>query len=381
MKILIVTGIFPPDHGGPASHVPAIASALAHKHQIVALVTLSDDEHPDGAFPFPLVRIPRHQPRSIRLLTTIATIRRLTRQADVVYLNGLLLEGISACKVFARRPVVMKVVGDLIWERARNQRVTSDSFESFQARRYSLKWEILKHLQCRCIRAADRVIVPSRYLARIVRGWGVPVERIAIVYNGVQTPAACETEPRFDLVTVARLVDWKGVGELILLAAVNGWSLKIVGDGPLRRPLEAMARDSGAAARIHFVGRVPAGDVVQHIRSARLFVLNSSYEGLPHVVLEAKAAGVAVVASAAGGTPETISDGVDGMLFGVNDGAALKQVVRRLLDDGVTRRRIAEAGMRQVHRGFPFLDMAAATESLLAGAASGRTPGRTVLKD
>ncbi len=366
MRIVIVTGIFPPDMGGPATYVPLIASALALKSHSVAVVTLSEHGvHDDSAYPFEVVRIRRRQPRGRRVLATIATVWRLGRRADLAYLNGLVLEGIIACKLLARRPVVIKAVTDLIWERAHSHGSTSASIDDFGRRRHPLKWEVLKCLQAWYVRAGNLVIVPSRFLARIVSGWGIPVDRIAIVPNAVPLPPPSAVEPSFDLVTVARLVEGKGLASLIRLAAGNGWSLKIVGDGPLRRSLQAVAEGSGAGERIVFTGRVPADEVVRHLRSARLFVLNSSHEGLPHAVLEAKAAGVAVAAAAVGGTPEVINDGVDGVLYDVHDEPGMVRVVRRLLGDEAERHRLAAAGSEHVGRDFSIPEMVEATERAL----------------
>lgn len=355
MKILIVTGIFPPDHGGPASYVPAIASALVQDHEIVAVVTLSDNaHHDDSEYAFSVVRINRNLPRLVRLLKTIATIRKLSRRADVAYLNGLVLEGIIACKLLSRRPVAVKVVGDLIWEKARNQAATNDSIEEFQTRAHPFKWRLLRMLQTCYTRTADLVIVPSEYLAGIVLGWGIAKTKVAVVYNAVHIPRESPIEPTWDLVTVARLVAWKGIDQLIQLAADNGWSLKIVGDGPLRASLEAMAESLATKTKIVFTGHVMQREIVQHIRSARVFVLNSSYEGLPHIVLEAKAAGVAVVASAVGGTPESINDGIDGFLYRLNDIASLTRIIKQLLDNAEFRRTIAQNGREDVLQRFSF---------------------------
>ena len=121
------------------------------------------------------------------------------------------------------------------------------------------------------------------------------------------------------------------------------------------------------SALVSFAGHVAHDQIPDEIRSARLFVLNSSYEGLPHIVLEAKAAGVAVLASSAGGTPETIRHGVDGWLVPVNDKEALAAGIRRLLDDDRARADLAQAGFRQVAEQFGFTLQIKATTAVLAG--------------
>lgn len=372
-----MTGIFPPDHGGPASYVPVIAAQLAARgHEIVAVITLSDSLADSVEFPFRVVRMLRGQPYWKRLPAVVARIRTLARQADVVYLNGLVLEGILACRMLSRRPVVVKVVGDLIWEKARNQRAFAGTLEEFQVARLPLRWRVLRRLQAGYTSLASLVICPSRYLAVVVRGWGVPAERIRVVHNAAESrdhaAVAGEAGPVFDVVTVARLVPWKGVDQLIDLCAEQGWSLLVVGDGPLRVQLEERARRAARQGSIAFTGHVASASVTAQMARAKVFVLNSNYEGLPHIVLEAKEAGLPVVATSAGGTPESINDGVDGLLVDVGDVEMLRRAIASLLADTGLRNRLGAAGRKDVEQRFSLATMAGNTEQVLATAAGGR---------
>ena len=368
MNVLIVTGIFPPDHGGPATYVPSIAKGLHQLgHKIVAVVTLSDHlNHEDREYHFPVVRILRGRTKAVRWPQTIALIARLARHADVVYLNGLVLEGILATKVLCRRPVVVKVVGDLIWEKAQRSGSWRWSLDEFQKASLPLTIRFLRKLQGWYIAQADAVITPSHYLAKIVAGWGVHSSRIRVIYNAVSEPLADQSFPptRYDLITVGRLAPWKGISELIEVASELKVTLRIAGDGPLREELEALARRRNA--QVSFAGHVAHERIFHEIRSAKLFVLNSSYEGLPHVVLEAKAAGVAVLATAVGGTVETIHHGIDGWLVPVAEKAALEQAIRLLLNDDTLRTQLAEAGLRQVRTQFSAAAQLQMTETVLA---------------
>jgi glycosyltransferase involved in cell wall biosynthesis len=194
------------------------------------------------------------------------------------------------------------------------------------------------------------------------------VERVAVVYNSVgRAPAAPGSggQPDFDIVTVARLVPWKGLEELIEVARDNGWSLRIVGDGPLRGALEQRAMRPGRQPAARLVGHVPAEKITEELRRGSVFALNSSYEGLPHVILEAMAAGVPVVATAVGGTPETIRDGIDGYLVPPGNRAVLCDRIRRLLADPGLRKATAEAAARRIAERFTFAAMVAGTERVL----------------
>jgi glycosyltransferase involved in cell wall biosynthesis len=371
LKILLVTGIFPPDYGGPASYISDIASAFAQRHTILGVITLSDAQtHNDAIYSFPVVRILRKQNKFRRFIQTINSIYKFSRKADVVYLNGLVLEGVIACKIFSSKAVVSKVVGDLVWEKARNRNVTQDDIDVFQKNRYSFFWEFLKRLQVWYTRKADFIITPCRFLSEIVAGWNVSNDRIEVIYNAFNVKENMKqphimTEPSYDMLTVTRLVPWKGVSELIDIAIQNNWKLKIVGDGPLRGDLERYVASHKAKQLIFFTGYIPREKVIYEIKTAKVFLLNSSYEGLPHTILEAKAAGVPVIAAAAGGIPEVINDGVDGFMVPVGDSRAMTEKIRFLLEHPDECLHIGVAGQRHVETYFSFNTMVLKTEHVL----------------
>src|SRR5687768_14071409 len=144
LRILIITGIFPPDIGGPATYVPQMATALSERGHRVTVLTLSDRlDGDDTGYCFPLRRLPRHRSRLWRWVRVIAQIMRLGRGVDVLFVNGLALEATLA-NLWLRRPMVQKIVGDLAWEQATNRGWVSDSFEAFQQGRYSLIVELFK---------------------------------------------------------------------------------------------------------------------------------------------------------------------------------------------------------------------------------------------
>ena len=346
MKILLTTGIFPPDIGGPATYVPFMAEALVRNGHDVTVVCLADDPQASpGRYPFRLVRLPRREPRFARLARTVLRLAREGRGADVVFGNGLLLEvGLAAAML--RAPLVLKVVGDWAWERATNAGATSRRFEEFQLRgdRGGGSWAA--RLRSLMVRRGQAVIVPSEYLARWVAGWKVAPERIHVVYNAYLPEEAPEIAVRplatsRIIVSVGRLVPWKRVDQLIeIVAAHPSIGLAIVGDGPERAGLEELVSLLGVRGRVHFTGRLGRPATLALISAADLFVLNSTYEGFPHVVLEALGLGIPVLATAVGGTPEVVQHGVNGILVSPEDRAGLEAAIVETLND-----RAALAGM------------------------------------
>jgi glycosyltransferase involved in cell wall biosynthesis len=357
-----------------------VAAELSRRGHAVRVVCLSDRlDHDDSAYPFEVRRIARRAFVPARMLRTAAAIRRWARDADAVLVNGLAFEALLAT---GRRgvPRVHKVVGDTAWERARNRGWFTGTLDDYQrgGKGRLLRLRLLDWMRTLPLRSAARVVVPSDYLRGIVGGWEIPPERTARVYNAVEEAlggaAAGEPAPRDPaptVVTVCRLVPWKGVDGLIRVAAgLPGVRLVVVGDGPLRGALEALAEERGVAGRVRFTGTLPAREVRRELRRADVFVLNSSYEGLPHVVLEAMSERTPVVATAAGGTGELVRDGETGLLVPVGDDDALRGAIRRLLDDPALREALAEGALRRMRAEFSLAAMVESTERILRESAS-----------
>lgn len=379
MKICVITGIFPPDIGGPASYVPRIASALVERGHAVNVTTLSDSlSHDDGTYPFPVRRILRPQSKWKRMPETIRAIVADARENDVIFANGLYIECAFA-KWFSRKPLVMKIVGDWAWERFAGSGRVTDTVDEFQVKRYCSRVEAVRRLRSWVTRRADIVFTPSRYLERIVLGWGVHPAKLRVIYNAVdEAPAqtAPASLPPFEgctIVTVGRLVPWKGVDKLLqVVADLPSVRLVVVGDGPLRADLESQATALHLGNRALFTGRV-AGDWVRaYLRASDVFVLNSTYEGLPHIVLEAMQVGIPVIATQTPGTAELIQHGITGLLVPPGNEEALRASLEVLLGDPDKRSRLADTARQRLEQSFQWEQLVGETESLLLSCAKKR---------
>jgi glycosyltransferase involved in cell wall biosynthesis len=144
----------------------------------------------------------------------------------------------------------------------------------------------------------------------------------------------------------------------------------VVGDGPERPMLEGLARELGIAERVRWLGL--RGDVPAVLGGVDVLLLASRYEGLPNVVLEAMAAGAAVVATDVGGCREVIASGVHGVVVAPERPEALAEAAAHWLADEGARRRVAEAARARVEREFSVAAMVRGTCALYAAEAPGR---------
>ncbi|MCD6733541.1 MAG: glycosyltransferase [Burkholderiaceae bacterium] len=158
---------------------------------------------------------------------------------------------------------------------------------------------------------------------------------------------------------IGQLISRKRIDTLIrAFASLPGEHrrLYLIGDGPERAELEALAESLGQAGRIRFTGF--RDDRLEFLRGFDLFVLPSSLEGIPRCVMEAMAAGIPVVASDIEGTRTLVKDGETGLLFEVGDHAGLAAQIERLMGDPALRARLAAAARALVQERFSAARMA-----------------------
>jgi glycosyltransferase involved in cell wall biosynthesis len=342
MRIVLVTGIWPPDVGGPATHGPDLARFLSGRGHRVVAVTMADGEVTER--PVRVVSIRRALPFPARYGLVALRSARIARAADVLYASATYAAAAAAAGV-AQKPWVAKLVSDPAYERARRTGLFGGSLEEF-ADAGAWPLEALRRARTAVLRRARRIVVPSAYLAEIALGWGLDERRVEVLPNPAPAdrPESAEKLPRGTLVFAGRLTAQKGlVTALEALARVPAARLVLVGDGPDRAALEARARDAGLNGRVEFRGARPRGDVLRALAGAEAALLPSEWENLPHAAIEALAVGTPVVATAVGGVPEIVRDGENGLLVPPRDPAALAAAIERVLGDRRFRNRLAKA--------------------------------------
>jgi glycosyltransferase involved in cell wall biosynthesis len=348
MRIVFLTGIWPPDVGGPATHGPDFARYLRDRGHAVEVVTMGDGEPAER--PVPVHVIARSRPFVVRYPQLAFAASKLARSADLVYATATYAAA-AAAATGARRALVVKLVSDPAFERARRYGLFKGTLESFQDGGGGPRTRVLERLRTLSLRKASRIVVPSSYLAEIAGGWGLDRARIDVVMNPAPPPVdvrAANLEPR-TFVFVGRLTEQKALPVLLeAIAAVPGARLDILGDGPERPVLDATVAALGLGERVRFLGAVPRDQVLEHLAGARAAVLSSAWENLPHAAVEALAVGTPVIATAVGGVPEVVRDGSNGLLVPPNDASALALAMRTILVDDTLRERLASEAKRSV---------------------------------
>lgn len=359
MKLVIATPLYPPEIGGPATYAKLLFEGLPRKGIDVELVKFS---------------AVRHLPKLIRHYAYYRRVLRAARRADAVLALDPVSVGLPAMKAAqkTRRSFVVKIVGDYAWEQGRQRFGITQNLDEFaKTPVVPLSVRLFRRIQTHVARGATRLIVPSNYLKGIVATWGIPPEKIEVIYNavpleefGIIIPKTVSALPRPLVVTVGRLVPWKHIeGVIDATAGIFGASLAVVGEGPEHATLARHAEER-LPGRTVFTGLLSHADTLAVMKSADALVLNSSYEGLSHLLIEALTLGMPIIATQVGGNPEVIVNEEDGLLVPSGDAPALAHALARVLGDEELRTRLSTRARASAKR-FSTDTMLSATAATL----------------
>lgn len=346
MNTLLVSGIYPPDVGGPATYIPKIAARMIDQGLGVEVLTLRDQESLIPDSPYRINFVPREGFLPLRMLRVILLSIKRLRESDAVLANGLHQE-IAVALCFSRVRSIAKIVGDPVWERARNKGVTKVALAEFHKLTLSQRFERL--LLVWSLNKYDLIICPSVELTKMVRFWGVRTE-IRYIPNGVPEVDQPALTREYDVCSASRLVKWKNVDQIIDACSLVGATLGIAGDGPERSLLES--ESSVALSRIELLGQLDDTQVNQLLGKSRIFVLFSDYEGLSFGLLKAMSLGMPIVVSDAPGNLEVLEDRVDCIVVPRGNTGKLSVAIKELLDDPLLADELGARAQRKVRKTY-----------------------------
>lgn len=349
MRLLIATPLYPPEAGGPASYSFALEQGLPSRGIDVVLI------------PFSRVR---HLPKGVKHIAYAYHLLRAGFSCDAILALDPVSVGLPAwiASSILRKPFFVKIVGDYAWEQGRQRhRMWLPLDEFVQTKEVPLPTYLLRRVQTFVAKRAKQIIVPSEYLRGIIKSWGLSSERIQVIHNAVplKTPGelissvASTSAPR--IVTAGRLVPWKGINGLItamisVREKLPHATLIVVGDGPEREGLEKYAKARLPEGSVVFTGVQESEMALAIYAHADVFVLNSTYEGLSHVLIEAMSLERPIVATKAGGNTELIEDGKTGLLVSVGDSEKLAELILYLCQHKEKAKHLGAAAKERSHR-------------------------------
>jgi glycosyltransferase involved in cell wall biosynthesis len=358
LGVVVLMRSFHPFSGGAETQALRLAEAMRARNVDVGVVTQRR-----GSLPYTEVHhgVSIHRMRTLErghlaalafLVTSFAWLFRHRHEIDVIHANRTtsgLIAGLTG--LVLRLPVVCKLTG--------GAEIADKGFRDTRLGR--LKMRVLR-------RTVTRFVAITAAIERELVATGVPREQIVRIPNGIEprsaSPGATSTRPKLGIAAnapvatfVGRLIPEKCVDRLLeawqaVASARPDARLLIVGDGPHRKALGEKAVALGITGSVLFLGHRP--NVEQLLHASDVFVLPSLREGMSNALLEAMAAGRAVVASddLAGGNREIVTSEQDGLVVPVGNAPALASAILRLFADPPLRRRLGERAKETVSRRF-----------------------------
>lgn len=368
-KILITTGIYPPDIGGPATMLAALAKSLEDNGFEVKILTYSDEISKDEKNIF---RINRKQNSLLMYLKYFLKMWKLSGWADVIYVTDTYSVGYFAylIKKITGKKYILRFAGDSAWEMAVGNGWTNDYIIDFQNKTYNKKIENLKERRKKIMIGAEKVIAVCKFLGELAKKIGVGKDNIKVIYNSIDFIKDKEfpkigfkekfgTDSKLILYS-GRLVPWKGAGAVIetipqLLEKFGNVHFLILGDGPEKENLKSQISNLKISGNVHLLGKIEHDKIAGYLKEADLFILNTNYEGMSHAIMEAMAAGVPVVTTNVGGNKELIEDDKEGSLVGYNNKEELYSAIVKILSDDNFKKTISANARKKLEK-FKWTD-------------------------
>ena len=326
MKFLLISGIYRPEIGGPATYLPTLAKSLIDQSNQVEVVTLKNSGAPAQSEIWPVNYVTRDQNLLLRFVKTVILIIRKAKPAENIFSNGLIQETAIAL-LFVKRKSVAKVVSDPVWERALNNKETSLNVVDFNASNLRFKQRLQRILLRWSLNRFEVVTCPSIQLKNIIENWGV-YKPIEFIPNGVSLVTEKSTDTDFDLVTVCRLISLKNIDTIIRASMKANVSVALVGSGPEEFRLKELASSLGA--NVTFFGQLGKNEVFKILTRSKIYLNLSDHEGLSFSLLEAMSSGLPSIVSNIEGNTNVISNGIDGIVVDVKDENQLINAIKTL---------------------------------------------------
>lgn len=347
MKILMVNYEYPPLGGGGGIAMMEIAEELAHRHQVHVLTSgikslPAVEKHSELDLTIHRVRVPGRTDRATASFASMAAflpagVRRgnqllANHEFDVINTWFAIPSGITGAAIARKNrvPHVLTVIGGDIY----------DPSKWYSPHQFFPAGLAVK----RVLRQADSHVAISTDIANRTRqyfGFERPIEVIPLGIREPQFRPASRHELGMDdskkyITAVGRLVrrkDYPTLLEAFRDLKRDDTHLLLLGDGPERDNLAALAAKLGIADRVHLKGFVPDELKYQILANSDLFALISLHEGFGVVYLEAMYCGLPVIAADEGGQVDMLKDGETGRLVQVGNRDAISHSLRELLED------------------------------------------------
>lgn len=308
IKILIATGIYPPDIGGPATYVCPLTKEFKKEGIEVKIVTYSDLTGTDDG----VVRISRKQNIILRYLKYFFTCLKFSKNYDIVYVLDLMSAGFPAtlaAKIRGKK-IVFRTGGDFLWEKAFASGWTHKSLREYYKNKKSFKEKFLIWF-CSWILKKIDIVVFSTSLQRAIylRYYRLNPDKSFIVANAIPDYSSYKSENVSNKIIFAgRLIRLKNLERLldVLRDVYSDYIFEIYGDGPQKEEIKKVIEKNNLEKKVFLMGSLSHSDLLDEISKCRFVIVPSATEISPNLALECLSMGKPILLTKEVGVEQAI---------------------------------------------------------------------------
>lgn len=314
MKVVLATGIYPPEIGGPATYVYHLAKGLKERGVKVQVIAYGEDGGQQSARPFlgaadadDCLRISRKGGPIMRWRRYAKALKEYGADADIVYCFSSVSCGVPLWMAGLKHPhTMLRLGGDFLWERYTDRGGTLGLCDWYASQ------PKFKGMMNGLLKQFDEIVFSTRFQEELYGKFYVQLPLHAVIENALPTGVPVHHQPHtpFRLLFLGRFVPFKNLGSLVLaLKDLPDVTLTFAGEGPLRHQLQSLVAAEGLSDRVTFL-LSQTGDAKQELfLDHDLLVLPSYTEISPNTALEARSTGLPVLLTAETGLSHTLTDG------------------------------------------------------------------------
>lgn len=306
MKILIATGIFLPEIGGPATYVPNIAKEFLDLGHSVKVLTYSDKSHypEDKNLPYEIVRIKRSY-KVLNYWRYYQAIKKMSKGYDLIYAFDHFSAGIPAARFSQKTgmPLIIRVGGDFIWERYLDKTGESIGLRQFYESGLHLKKENGRFKVIDWVfKTAKAVVFTTNFQREIFQKYyDLSPDKLFIVPNPIHVPADIPEKRNItkEIIFSGRFINKNNIANLILAfrdIKDKSFSLVLIGEGPQKEAMEKLVK-TWSIKNIDIEPKMSREELNKRVASAYLVVFPSYTDISPNSMLECISMNVPFISS------------------------------------------------------------------------------------